>query len=586
MDLFGIQFLICNVFIVFFILFMICIKKLLRKYLSQRFQYVLWFVLLFLLIIPFIQLPMNQYFVFSSVSNHTVNDFSHALINNEMIINQMSDYAVSIDYHFFESVNIIFICIWVFGMVVISIFFLKFYIHLYHIQKSALPLENERIKHIYEKCLEEMNIQKKIPVYTTIFFKTPILIGMIKPRIYLPMYLINDFDETQIRYIFLHELNHYLYKDCFINVLMNITRIIYWFNYFVFFALKEMSVEREIACDEATLNMLNEQEYKDYGQTLFDLQTKIMTLSFPFINSLFKNKKEITRRMIYIMEHQKQTLKNQIIGIGVCCIVISISFQLIPVLAISENNNYQFNDYANIINVDYSHQFRGYDGSFVLYDSDNEDWYIYNQKSAKKRFSPNSTFKIYSALMGLEKGIISKECSSMKWHHEKYLFQQWQKDHDLYSAMAYSVNWYFQNIDQSVGIRYIHSFLDKINYGNQRMSHDIKMYWNDSSLKISAIEQVELLEKLNTYHFQISKEHVQTVKKSILLYSNNGVSLYGKTGTGRVNNQDINGWFIGFIEVNDHTFYFATHIQGQSHADGSTAKEMTLSLLKKYDFLN
>ena len=37
-------------------------------------------------------------------------------------------------------------------------------------------------------------------------------------------------------------------------------------------------------------------------------------------------------------------------------------------------------------------------------------------------------------------------------------------------------------------------------------------------------------------------------------------SLYGKTGTGRVNDVNINGWFVGFITSNDNDYFCATNI--------------------------
>lgn len=45
-------------------------------------------------------------------------------------------------------------------------------------------------------------------------------------------------------------------------------------------------------------------------------------------------------------------------------------------------------------------------------------------------------------------------------------------------------------------------------------------------------------------------------------------NFYGKTGTGRVNGQDINGWFIGYVETSDNSYYFATNIQSDSNATG------------------
>ena len=55
--------------------------------------------------------------------------------------------------------------------------------------------------------------------------------------------------------------------------------------------------------------------------------------------------------------------------------------------------------------------------------------------------------------------------------------------------------------------------------------------------------------------------------------------MYGKTGTGRVNQQDINGWFVGFIESSNTNYFFATNIQANTDSTGSHAAKITLSIL-------
>ena len=71
---------------------------------------------------------------------------------------------------------------------------------------------------------------------------------------------------------------------------------------------------------------------------------------------------------------------------------------------------------------------------------------------------------------------------------------------------------------------------------------------------------------------------MSTPPGSCLSTSSSG-TLYGKTGTGRVNGQDINGWFIGFVEASDHTYFFATNIGADDGASGSNASKITLSIL-------
>ena len=104
--------------------------------------------------------------------------------------------------------------------------------------------------------------------------------------------------------------------------------------------------------------------------------------------------------------------------------------------------------------------------------------------------------------------------------------------------------------------------------------------WEADHNLISAIEQVELLQKFhdNTFHF--STQNIATVKDAILLSSSSTGSLYGKTGTGRIDGKDVNGWFIGYVEMSGTVYYFATNIQDKSDATGTRASEITMNILE------
>ena len=70
-----------------------------------------------------------------------------------------------------------------------------------------------------------------------------------------------------------------------------------------------------------------------------------------------------------------------------------------------------------------------------------------------------------------------------------------------------------------------------------------------------SIEQVELLTKLQNNSFGFAPENINAVKDAICLSASDAGTFYGKTGTGRVNGQDVNGWFIGYIETADNTYF-------------------------------
>ena len=200
-------------------------------------------------------------------------------------------------------------------------------------------------------------------------------------------------------------------------------------------------------------------------------------------------------------------------------------------------------------------------------------------ENATKRVSPDSTYKIYDALFGLEENIITPDNSFMAWDKEIYPFEEWNMDQNLNSAMKSSVNWYFERINEMLGITCTYNYIKEIGYGNENIGNDYSSYWLESSLKISPVEQVELLTRLYNNKFGFSDKNINAIKDSILISSSHSGKFYGKTGTGRVDGKDVNGWFVGFVETADNTYFFATNLQSKSNANGIIASEITLKIL-------
>lgn len=253
------------------------------------------------------------------------------------------------------------------------------------------------------------------------------------------------------------------------------------------------------------------------------------------------------------------------------------STALIPVLASDTRVPLPADTVVRI--EDLSDYFDGVEGSFVLYNSNSDTWDIYNEELGTKRFSPDSTYKIYSALFALENQMITPSSSALKWDGQQYPFPEWNQDQTLASAMYHSVNWYFQELDRQADFDALKDFYQKIDYGNHDLSGGLPEFWMESSLKISALEQVELLKKLYTNEFHFDNANVQAVKDSLTLSVSGQAVLSGKTGTGVVNGKNINGWLIGYVETISNTWFFATNIQGSDHADSTRASEITLSIL-------
>lgn len=633
---FGIRFFLCNIFICAAIAILLIIKQVLRNHLTSRMQFNLWFLLLGLLAVPFIPVrpaPFSQLFSLldkwksaASLNTETVAETA-GNVSAFGTAGQINDFALSVSGKTPSVIGLILFGIWLIGIFAMFLLVIRSKARLNNLKKSALPLQSREIRMLYGSCLSELKIKRDIPIYSTAFLKSPIIVGLFRPCIYLPIHLISDFFITaeghrgipkegshinaerhkgisggcfhaaDMRYMLLHELQHYKHKDAIAGCLMNFFGILYWFNPLVWYALKEMRNDREVACDTSVLKLLNENDYEDYGNTLIKFAEKISLTPFPFAAGISGTMKQMRKRIINISSYQKPSVWKRIKGAGIFAITLVMLLGLTPMLSTcaAEQSYYKWNVSPEKIGlIDLSAYFNGYEGSFVLYDLKNDAWNIYDMEHAVLRTAPYSTYKIYDALFGLEEGIITPGDSFMAWNGTSYPFEEWNADQDLCSAMQSSVNWYFQKIDEHLGASALYSYIKEIGYGNENINSDLSSYWMQSSLKISPVEQVELLTDLYNNNFGFTQENVNAVKDSICLFSSSlpdgkegcpqGVSsenksFYGKTGTGRINDNDINGWFIGYIENADSIYFFAANIQSAENATGSKASEITFSVL-------
>jgi len=235
----------------------------------------------------------------------------------------------------------------------------------------------------------------------------------------------------------------------------------------------------------------------------------------------------------------------------------------------------------DVTTIDVKENFTNRQGTFILRDLENGKTFVYNTKQANERKTPQSTFKIPNALIGLQVKAIKDEYEVKRWDGIKRSLDVWNQDHTLASAMRYSVVWYYQDLARTIGEASMQEWLGKCSYGNQDISGGIDHFWLDSSLKISPLEQADFLEKLYKEQLPFDKSVMKTVKRMMIQNEGDHYILYGKTGGGA---EPPAGWFVGYIKVNQHPYLFVTYIDGED-ATGVKAKKITLEILKKYNLL-
>ncbi|MBE9917908.1 class D beta-lactamase [Paenibacillus donghaensis] len=221
-------------------------------------------------------------------------------------------------------------------------------------------------------------------------------------------------------------------------------------------------------------------------------------------------------------------------------------------------------------------------GTFILRDVKTQQTYVFNEERAKTRQPPQSTFKIANALIGLQTGAVENENAVKRWDGRKWSRSSWNHDHTLESAMRDSVLWYYQAMARDIGKKQMQEWLGKIDYGNKDISGGIDRFWNNSTLRITPMEEVDFLGKLVDETLPFDKDVMQTVKRIILLEESGDTKLYGKTG-GSI--KPPFGWFVGFVVKKDRTYIYATNMDGTGSTANQQAKETTLRILKSIELL-
>lgn len=195
-----------------------------------------------------------------------------------------------------------------------------------------------------------------------------------------------------------------------------------------------------------------------------------------------------------------------------------------------------------------------------------------NKKRANLPLSPFSTFKVANSLIGLDLGVIKNTKQKLTFDNESYPVQAWWPPvwklphYDLTTAFKYSMVAIYRQLANDIGKKNMTVYLDKMHYGNEDISSGLDSFWLNGSMKISAMEQVLLLQKIYHNQFNIKKSSIDALKEVMLVDSQPKYQIYAKTGAGKVDDGSMLGWYIGFVENSSGVHFFAFNFNSPSYA--------------------
>ena len=146
---------------------------------------------------------------------------------------------------------------------------------------------------------------------------------------------------------------------------------------------------------------------------------------------------------------------------------------------------------------------------------------------------------------------------------------------------------YYQEVARRIGKDTMQKWLDSLSYGNKKMGSTADSFWLDNSLKISPDEQLGLVKRLYFDQLPFRKSVHEMVRGVMLQESNTAYKLSYKTGWGFDESKNNIGWLVGWVEENNHVYFFVTFVKaGTGSVDMQAVRiNITKGILKQLGFL-
>ena len=251
-----------------------------------------------------VQEPLTEENFFLDSVPDTIPAFDSSSFGSDVTV-QYSYYPLensNIEIHRGISISFILSCIWAAGMAAL----------LLHTVISTIRLR----KSIGAAIRIQDNVWESSAV------ESPFVLGMIRPRIYVP----RGMSEEKLAYVIAHEQAHIRRKDHWWKPLGFLLLTIHWFNPVLWLAYILLCRDIEMACDERVIKEYDDVQRADYSEALLDCSVKRkMITACP----LAFGEVSVKERIKSVLHYKKPAFWIVVLAV-IACVVAAVCFLTNP----------------------------------------------------------------------------------------------------------------------------------------------------------------------------------------------------------------------------------------------------------------
>ena len=152
--------------------------------------------------------------------------------------------------------------------------------------------------------MRSLNGTRDMEIYAKASLRSPLLVGIVKPRLYLPAHW-SSWSPEELRGVVAHELAHRDNRDIWVLIFQGIAMALFCMNPLVWLLNRRLAFLRELRCDEAVLRETNLTP-AEYGRLLFGFVDRRPALSALYFN---ERGTALKKRLEYILNFTEDSVK-------------------------------------------------------------------------------------------------------------------------------------------------------------------------------------------------------------------------------------------------------------------------------------
>ncbi|MBT6032147.1 MAG: hypothetical protein HOH19_06190 [Kordiimonadaceae bacterium] len=184
------------------------------------------------------------------------------------------------------------------------------------------------------------NWPKNVEINVSAEVDGPMALGILRPTVLVPLKFTRQMEPRVLNPLLFHELAHIKRHDNVFYLIEILILALYWWNPLMYFAAKQISEEREKACDDRAAVLCGDQLL--YAKSLLTGAREIITNKENILAmGAYKNQSSLSKRVTRLMDEKKSLVPNvnrTLKYISVILVAIMTIGLLSPRLSITDDN--------------------------------------------------------------------------------------------------------------------------------------------------------------------------------------------------------------------------------------------------------